>query len=187
MGIPHCPQCGKVISQQSLDQIVDKVLSLPEGSRVQILAPVVRRKKGEHQKIFENARKSGYVRVRVDGIIYDLSEEIELEKQKKHNVEIVVDRLVVRPDIRTRLADSVEIALHQADGIVMILNGEEEMTFSRNYACEDCGISLSVTSFPLWRGLFQSADGVLRTKTEAWQMPCSVGLPKSIISALMFP
>ncbi len=146
VGIPHCPKCGKVISQQSLDQIVDKVLSLPEGSRVQILAPVVRRKKGEHQKIFENARKSGYVRVRVDGIIYDLSEEIELEKQKKHNIEIVVDRLVVRPDIRTRLADSVEIALHQAEGIVMILNGEEEMTFSRNYACEDCGVSLEELS-----------------------------------------
>ncbi len=146
VGVPHCPECGKVITQQSLDQIVDKVLSLPEGSRVQILAPVVRRKKGEHQKIFESARKSGYVRVRVDGIIYDLSEEIELEKQKKHNIEIVVDRLVVKDGIRTRLADSVEIALHQAEGIVMILNGEEELTFSRNYACEDCGISLEELS-----------------------------------------
>ncbi|MBE7032678.1 MAG: excinuclease ABC subunit UvrA [Ruminococcaceae bacterium] len=146
VGVPHCPECGKVISQQTLDQIVDKVLSLPEGSRVQILAPVVRRKKGEHQKIFENARKSGYVRVRVDGIIYDLSEEIELEKQKKHNIEIVVDRLVVKDGIRARLSDSVEIALHQADGIVTILNGEEEMTFSRNYACDDCGISLEELS-----------------------------------------
>ena len=113
---------------------------------MQILAPVVRRKKGEHQKVFESARKSGYVRVRVDGIIYDLSEEIELEKQKKHNIEIVVDRLVVKDGIRTRLADSVEIALHQAEGIVMILNGEEELTFSRNYACEDCGISLEELS-----------------------------------------
>ncbi|MBQ6937238.1 MAG: excinuclease ABC subunit UvrA, partial [Clostridia bacterium] len=146
VGIPHCPSCGKVITQQTLDQIVDKVLSLPEGSRVQILAPVVRRKKGEHQKIFENARKSGYVRVRVDGIIYDLSEEIELEKQKKHNIEIVVDRLVVRGDIRRRLADSIEIALHLAEGIVMVLNGEEEMVFSRNYACDDCGISLEELS-----------------------------------------
>ncbi len=146
VGVPHCPECGKVITQQSLDQIVDKVLELPEGSRVQILAPVVRRKKGEHQKVFESARKSGYVRVRVDGIIYDLSEEIELEKQKKHNIEIVVDRLVVKDGIRTRLADSVEIALHQAEGIVMILNGEEELTFSRNYACEDCGISLEELS-----------------------------------------
>ncbi|MBQ2889332.1 MAG: excinuclease ABC subunit UvrA [Clostridia bacterium] len=146
VGVPHCPSCGKVITQQTLDQIVDKVLSLPEGSRVQILAPVVRRKKGEHQKIFENARKSGYVRVRVDGIIYDLSEEIELEKQKKHNIEIVVDRLVVRGDIRRRLADSIEIALHLAEGIVMVLNGEEEMVFSRNYACDDCGISLEELS-----------------------------------------
>jgi len=146
VGVPHCPECGKVISQQTLDQIVDKVLSLPEGSKVQILAPVVRRKKGEHQKIFENARKSGYVRVRVDGIIYDLSEEIELEKQKKHNIEIVVDRLVVKDGIRARLSDSVEMALHQADGIVTILNGEEEMTFSRNYACDDCGISLEELS-----------------------------------------
>jgi len=146
VGVPHCPECGKVISQQTLDQIVDKVLSLPDGSRVQILAPVVRRKKGEHQKIFENARKSGYVRVRVDGIIYDLSEEIELEKQKKHNIEIVVDRLVVKDGIRARLSDSVEMALHQADGIVTILNGEEEMTFSRNYACDDCGISLEELS-----------------------------------------
>ncbi len=146
VGVPHCPECGKVISQQTLDQIVDKVLSLPDGSRVQILAPVVRRKKGEHQKIFENARKSGYVRVRVDGIIYDLSEEIELEKQKKHNIEIVVDRLVVKDGIRARLSDSVEMALHQADGVVTILNGEEEMTFSRNYACDDCGISLEELS-----------------------------------------
>jgi len=146
VGVPHCPNCGKVISQQSLDQIVDKVLSLPEGSKVQILAPVIRRKKGEHQKVFESARKSGYVRVRVDGIIYDLSEEIELEKQKKHNIEIVVDRLVVRDGIRTRLADSVEIALHQAEGIVMILNGEEELTFSRNYACDECGISMEELS-----------------------------------------
>ena len=146
VGVPHCPECGKVITQQSLDQIVDKVLELPEGSKVQILAPVVRRKKGEHQKVFESARKSGYVRVRVDGIIYDLSEEIELEKQKKHNIEIVVDRLVVKDGIRTRLADSIEIALHQAEGIVMILNGEEEMTFSRNYACDDCGISLEELS-----------------------------------------
>ena len=146
VGVPHCPKCGKVISQQTLDQIVDKVMSFPEGSRVQILAPVVRRKKGEHQKVFENARKSGYVRVRVNGIIYDLSEEIELEKQKKHSIEIVVDRLVVREDIRKRLADSIEIALHTGNGIVMILNGEEENIFSQNYACDDCGISMEELS-----------------------------------------
>ena len=146
VGIPHCPVCGKVIRQQTLDQIADRVLELPEGSRIQVLAPIVRGKKGEHKKIFENARKSGYVRVRVDKIIYDLSEEIELDKQKKHSVEIVVDRLVMRGDIRRRLADSIEIALHQANGIVMILNGEEEMLFSQNYACEDCGISMEELS-----------------------------------------
>ncbi len=146
VGIPHCPKCGKRITQQTLDQIVEQVLALPEGSRVQILAPMVRGKKGEHQKIFENAKKSGYVRVRVDGIIYDLSEVIELEKQKKHYIEIVVDRLVVKPDIRKRLADSIEITLHLCDGIVMILNGDEEMIFSQNYACDDCGISLDELS-----------------------------------------
>jgi len=146
VGVPHCPKCGKVISQQTLDQITDKVLSLPEGSRVQVLAPIVRAKKGEHQKVFENAKKSGYVRVRVDGIIYDLSEPIELEKQKKHSIEIVIDRLVVRDDIRRRLADSIEMALHLAEGIVTVLNGEEEMMFSQNYACEDCGVSLEELS-----------------------------------------
>ncbi len=146
VGIPHCPKCGKVISQQTLDQIVDKIISLPNDSRVQILAPVIRGKKGEHQKIFENAKKSGYVRVRVDGIIYDLSEQIDLEKQKKHNIEIVIDRLVVRDDIRKRLADSIEMALHLSDGIVMVLNGDEEMLFSQNYACEDCGISMEELS-----------------------------------------
>ena len=146
VGVPHCPKCGKVISQQTLDQITDKVLSLPEGSRVQVLAPIVRAKKGEHQKVFENAKKSGYVRVRVDGIIYDLSEPIDLEKQKKHSIEIVIDRLVVRSDIRRRLADSIEMALHLAEGIVTVLNGEEEMMFSQNYACEECGVSLEELS-----------------------------------------
>ncbi len=146
VGVPHCPKCGKRITQQTLDQIVEQVMALPEGSRVQVLAPMVRGKKGEHQKIFENAKKGGYVRVRVDGIIYDLSEVIELEKQKKHYIEIVVDRLVVKPDIRKRLADSIEITLHLCDGIVMILNGEEEMIFSQNYACDDCGISLDELS-----------------------------------------
>ena len=146
VGVPHCPKCGKRITQQTLDQIVEQVMAFPEGSRVQILAPMVRGKKGEHQKIFENAKKSGYVRVRVDGIIYDLSEVIELDKQKKHYVEIVVDRLVVKPDIRKRLADSIEITLHLCEGIVMILNGDEEMIFSQNYACDDCGISLDELS-----------------------------------------
>ncbi len=146
VGVPHCPKCGKVITQQTLDQIVEQIMSLPEGRRIQVLAPMVRGKKGEHQKVFENAKKSGYVRVRVDGIIYDLSEVIDLEKQKKHYIEIVVDRLVVKPDIRKRLADSIEITLHLCEGIVMILNGEEEMIFSQNYACDDCGISLDELS-----------------------------------------
>lgn len=146
VGVPHCPKCGKVINRQSIDQIVDRVLAMPEESRIQILAPVIRAKKGEHRKIFENARKSGYVRVRVDGIIYDLSEEIDLDKQKKHSIEIVVDRLVLRGDIRKRLADSLETALHLANGLCAVLCGEEVFSFSQNYACEDCGISLEELS-----------------------------------------
>ena len=146
VGVPHCPKCGKVINRQSIDQIVDRVLAMPEESRIQILAPVIRAKKGEHRKIFENARKSGYVRVRVDGIIYDLSEEIDLDKQKKHSIEIVVDRLVLRGDIRKRLADSLETALHLANGLCAVLCGDEVFSFSQNYACEDCGISLEELS-----------------------------------------
>lgn len=146
VGVPHCPKCGKVINRQSIDQIVDRVLAMPGESRIQILAPVIRAKKGEHRKIFENARKSGYVRVRVDGIIYDLSEEIDLDKQKKHSIEIVVDRLVLRGDIRKRLADSLETALHLANGLCAVLCGEEVFSFSQNYACEDCGISLEELS-----------------------------------------
>ncbi len=146
VGVPHCPKCGKVINRQSIDQIVDRVLAMPEESRIQILAPVIRAKKGEHKKIFENARKSGYVRVRVDGIIYDLSEEIDLDKQKKHSIEIVVDRLVLRGDIRKRLADSLETALHLANGLCAVLCGDEVFSFSQNYACEDCGISLEELS-----------------------------------------
>ena len=146
VGVPHCPKCGKVINRQSIDQIVDRVLAMPEESRIQILAPVIRAKKGEHRKIFENARKSGYVRVRVDGIIYDLSEGIDLDKQKKHSIEIVVDRLVLRGDIRKRLADSLETALHLANGLCAVLCGEEVFSFSQNYACEDCGISLEELS-----------------------------------------
>ena len=146
VGVPHCPKCGKVINRQSIDQIVDRVLAMPEESRIQILAPVIRAKKGEHRKIFESARKSGYVRVRVDGIIYDLSEEIDLDKQKKHSIEIVVDRLVLRGDIRKRLADSLETALHLANGLCAVLCVEEVFSFSQNYACEDCGISLEELS-----------------------------------------
>ncbi|MBR6646781.1 MAG: excinuclease ABC subunit UvrA [Clostridia bacterium] len=143
IGIPHCPKCGKRIEKQSVDQIVDKIVKLPERTRFQVLAPVVRGKKGEYSKLFEDTKKSGYVRVRVDGNIYDLSEKIILEKNKKHNIEVVVDRLVVAEDMRKRLADSLETALALASGLVLIdvIDGEE-MLFSENYACDDCGISI---------------------------------------------
>ena len=144
VGTPHCPVCGKEIRQQTIDQIIDQILELPEGSRIQILAPVVRSRKGEYQKVFEDARRSGYVRVRVDGSIYDLSEEIKLEKNKKHNIEIVVDRLVVRSDVRQRLTDSVETASGLAGGLVIanVLSEDRDILFSQNYACEDCGVSI---------------------------------------------
>ncbi len=143
IGIPHCPKCGKEIKKQTVDQIVDHILEFPEKTKFQILAPVIRGKKGENQKLFENAKKNGYVRVRVDGMIYDLSETISLEKNKKHNVEIVIDRLVVKEGIQKRLADSLETALSLANGLVLIdvIDGEEYL-FSQNYACEDCGISM---------------------------------------------
>ncbi len=144
VGTPHCPVCGKEIRQQTIDQIIDQILALEEGTRIQILAPVVRARKGEYQKVFEDARKSGYVRVRVDGALYELTEEIGLEKNKKHNIEIIVDRLIVRPDIRQRLTDSVETASSLAGGIVIcnLLREEKDLLFSQNYACEDCGISI---------------------------------------------
>ena len=144
VGTPHCPVCGKEIRQQTIDQIIDQILELPEGTRVQILAPVVRARKGEYQKIFEDARKSGYVRVRVDGSLYELTEEIKLEKNKKHNIEIVVDRIVIRPDVRQRLTDSVETASALAGGLVIcnVLQEDRDILFSQNYACEDCGVSI---------------------------------------------
>ena len=143
IGVPHCPVCGREITQQTVDQIVDQILSLPEKTRVQILAPVIRGRKGEHQKELESARKSGYVRVRVDGILYDLSEEIKLEKNKKHNIEIVVDRLAVSDSIKSRLTDSIETALRLSGGLVIAdVPGGEEMLFSQNYACPDHGVSI---------------------------------------------
>ena len=144
VGTPHCPKCGKEIRRQSVDQIVDQVMTLEGGTRFQILAPVIRGKKGEHQKVFADAKKSGYVRVRVDGNPYDLSDEITLSKTKKHNIEIVVDRLVMKEDIVRRLTDSIETALHLSEGQVMIhlVKTDEILSFSQNYACEDCGISL---------------------------------------------
>ena len=144
VGTPHCPKCGKEIKQQSIDQIIDQILALPEGTRIQVLAPVVRGKKGEHVKVLENARKSGYVRCRADGVLYELTEEIPLEKNKKHSIEIVVDRLVIRPDITRRLTDSVETAASLGGGLLLInlVKEDKDLSFSQNYACEDCGISI---------------------------------------------
>ena len=143
VGVPHCPKCGKEIRQQSIDQIVDRIMALPQGTKLQILSPVIRGKKGEHVKVLEDAKKSGYVRARIDGIIYDLGEDIRLEKNKKHNIEIVVDRLVVKPEIVRRLTDSAETALALSGGILYVdAGGEEILSFSQNYACEDCGISI---------------------------------------------
>ncbi|MBQ9929229.1 MAG: excinuclease ABC subunit UvrA [Oscillospiraceae bacterium] len=144
-GTPHCPKCGREIRRQTIDQIVDRVEMLGEGTRFLILSPVIRGKKGEHQKVFEDARRSGFSRVRVDGIAYDLTEEISCEKNKKHNIELVVDRLVLKGGLRRRLTDSIETACAHSGGLVIIElpATAEELTFSQNYACEDCGISLS--------------------------------------------
>ena len=144
VGIPHCPKCGREIRRQSVDQIVDQVMELEEGTRFQVLAPIIRGKKGEHQKVFTDAKKSGYVRVRADGIEYDLSEEISLAKTKKHNIEIIVDRLIMKDGIARRLTDSLETALKISDGqvVIQLVREGREMSFSQNYACEDCGISL---------------------------------------------
>jgi len=143
IGTPHCPKCGKEIRQQTIDQIIDQLMALPEKTRVQLLAPVVRGKKGEHVKVLEDARKAGYVRVRVDGALHDLSEEIPLVKTQKHNIEIVVDRVAIRPDARSRITDSVETASALSGGLVIAdIIGGEPILFSQNYACEDCGISI---------------------------------------------
>lgn len=148
IGTPHCPKCGKEIKQQSIDQIIEALMELPEGTRVQIMAPVIRGRKGEYAKIFDDARKSGYVRVRVDGSMYDLSEEIKLDKNLKHNIEVVIDRLILRSDIIHRLTDSCETAATLSGGLVLvnILQEERDILFSQNYACEDCGISIEELS-----------------------------------------
>ena len=145
VGIPHCPKCGKEISRQTIDQIVDRVEALGQGTKFIVLSPVIRGKKGEHQKVFEDARKSGFARVRVDGILYALNEEIKCEKNKKHNIELVVDRLVIKEGQRRRLTDSIETACAHSGGLVIIElpTTKEELSFSQNYACEDCGISLT--------------------------------------------
>lgn len=143
VGIPHCPKCGKEIKKQSVDQMVDQIMELPQGTKIQLLAPVVRGRKGEHQKLLERAKKSGYVRVQVDGSLYELSEEIKLDKNKKHNIEIVVDRLVVKPGIEKRLTDSVENVLSLAEGLLSVdVIGGEVIQFSQSFSCPDCGISI---------------------------------------------
>ena len=144
IGIPHCPECGKEIKKQSVDQMVDQIMELPEGSKIQLLAPVVRGRKGEHVKIFERAKRSGYVRVRVDGSLYELTEEIKLDKNIKHNIEVVVDRLVVKPGIERRLTDSIENVLGLAEGLLMVdvIDGET-INFSQSFSCPDCGVSIS--------------------------------------------
>ncbi len=143
VGIPHCPNCGKVISRQTVDQMVDQIMSLDEGTKIQLLAPVVRGRKGEHQKVFESAQKSGYVRARVDGNMYELTEEISLEKNKKHNIEIIVDRLAIKPGIEHRLSDSIEAVLHLSEGQMYVdVIGGKQMNFSDSFSCADCGISI---------------------------------------------
>ena len=143
IGIPHCPKCGRAITKQSIDQMVDAVMELPEKTKIQLLAPVVRGRKGEHQKLFEKAKKSGYVRVIVDGNMYELSEQIPMEKNIKHNIDIVVDRLVIKPGIEKRLTDSLEnvFSLSEGNAIIDVIDGQQ-MTFSQNFACPDCGISI---------------------------------------------
>ena len=133
IGIPHCPQCGKVIAQQTVDQMVDSVLALEEGTRIQILAPVVRGRKGEYTKLIQDARKNGYVRIRIDGEVMDINDEIKLDKNRKHTIEIVVDRLIVRPGIQKRLSDSIETSLNLSGGLLVSMSGKEEMLFSQNF------------------------------------------------------
>lgn len=143
IGTPHCPNCGKEIRRQSVDEMVDEIMKLPEGTKIQLLAPVVRGRKGEHAKIFDQAKRSGYVRVRVDGNLYELSEEIKLEKNIKHNIEIIIDRLIVKPGLEKRLADSVESVVKLTDGLLVVdVIGQKELTFSQSFSCPDCGISI---------------------------------------------
>ena len=167
IGKPHCPKCGKEIRQQTIDQIIDQLMQLPEGTKLQILAPVVRARKGEYLKVFEDARKSGYVRARVDGSLYELSETIKLDKNKKHNIEIIVDRIVIKPEVLRRLTDSVETAASLAGGLVIadIISEGREVLFSQNYACEDCGISIEeltprMFSFNTPYGACPTCDGL---------------------------
>jgi len=168
IGIPHCPICGREIREQPVDSIIESILQMGEGTRVQLLAPVIRGKKGEHQKIIEDARKAGFARARIDGVPVELDESIRLDKQKKHSVDIIVDRLVIGPDIRSRLAESVETALQTSDGLLLVLSqspdssvkGVHENFFSQKNACPDCGVSIPIQiwlsptrRFPLMRAV----------------------------------
>ena len=143
IGVPYCPNCGKKIEKQTIDQIIDSVMSLEEGTRIQVLAPVVRGKKGEYTKLLQDFQKEGFVRVRVDGEVYESTDDIKIDRKKKHNIELVVDRLVVKEEIRTRLTESVETALKYANNLVVIdIPGDKEILYSQNYACPDCNISI---------------------------------------------
>ena len=179
IGIPHCPVCGREITQQTVDQIVDQILTLPEKTKIQIMAPIVRGHKGEYVKELDNARKSGFVRARIDGSVYDLAEEIKLDKNKKHNIEIVVDRLVMKPDIAGRLADSVEPATHIADGVVLVdIVGEREELYSLNYACPEHGAVIAEMSPRMFS--FNNPFGACKT--------CGgIGSYKEIDPALVIP
>ncbi len=143
IGVPYCPNCGKKIEKQTIDQIIDSVMDLEEGTKIQVLAPVIRGRKGEYTKLLQDFQKEGFVRVKIDGQTFELTDDIELDRKKKHNIDLIVDRLVIKPDIRTRLTESVEIALKHANNLVTIdIPGEKEILFSQNYACPDCGISI---------------------------------------------
>ena len=142
IGTPHCTVCGKEIKQQTVDQIVEKILLMPEGTKIQLLSPIVRGRKGEYVKELENARKSGFVRIRIDSVVYDLSEKIKIDKNKKHNIEVIVDRLVIKEGISSRLADSIETATKLSEGLLLVdVIGSDELTFSLNYACPEHGVS----------------------------------------------
>ena len=167
IGIPHCPKCGKVISQQSVDQIVDQIMAIGDRTKIQVLAPIIRGKKGTHEKVLESIKKNGYVRARVDGEIYELAEEeIKLEKTKKHNIEAVVDRLVIKEGIEGRLSDSLEAALKLGEGLVIInIIGDKDILFSENFACADCGINIQefeprMFSFNAPFGKCEKCDGL---------------------------